>query len=137
MAKTKAQTVVAISAEAPDIVHYRLLGVSGAVTVTGIFVNDQGKQVGLAFSTSIAVGNGTNVPQQIVDGTSSGQTSIPSTAVGAIINTTGNLYFGLYPNTADIASGSTTFHSDMTTNYARYPIINSGNGLAIGAVAVV
>lgn len=130
MAKTKAQTVVAISAEAPDIVHYRLLGVSGAVTVTGIFVNDQGKQVGLGFTTSILVADGTNPPQQI-------SSSIPSTAVGAIINTTGNLYFGLYPNTTDIATGSTTFHSDMTTNYARYPILNSGNGLALGAVAVV
>jgi len=128
MAKTQASQTVAVTAEASDINHYRFLGVAGAVTVTGIFVDVFGKQTGPGFTTTVAAVTGTAVRVA---------TSIPSDAVGAIINSTGDMYYGLYADGAAIATGTTSYTSDFETNYARYPRLVAGYNLPLGAVAVV
>lgn len=124
MSKSPISQIVYTSNECPDIVHYWLLGDSSSVTVKGIFINKSGKQTGVAVSTTVPVGDTVNNPVQLA-------TAIPTDAVGFIGNTSASLRFGLY-STLD-----TTEATDFKANYAKYPLLEAGNALNFGSVAVV
>ena len=46
-------------------------------------------------------------------------------AAGIIFNLSGNVYIDIHGGAAD---------SDFKTNYARYPILNAGNGIKLSRV---
>jgi hypothetical protein len=131
MSKSPISQIVYTSNECPDILHYWLLGDSSSVTVKGIFINRSGKQTGAAVSTTVPIGDTVNNPVQIA-------TAIPADAVGFVGNTSASLRFALYAigDTTD-SSGSTTVASDFKANYAKYPLLEAGNALNFGSVAVV
>ncbi len=115
--KSNHANLVTLEAEVASVDCWWFLGVSGAVTATGFFVNRQGLRTGNAFSTSIAQGNGTNDPVQL-------STSIPSDAVGAVVRFNGDVYFDV--------SGGSAFSTDFESNYARYPRYGAGANVAVG-----
>jgi hypothetical protein len=131
MSKSNASNIIFVSNECPDIAHYWLLGDAGSVTVKGIFINRFGKQTGAAISTTAPFGDTINNPVQIA-------VAIPGDAVGFIGNTSGNLRMALYSvNDFTDASNAVTVASDFKANFAKYPLVATGNSLTFGSVAVV
>lgn len=111
--------LVTSEAEVASVGCWWFLGVSGAVTAIGFFLNAQGLRTGSAFSTSIPQGNGTNDPVAL-------STSIPADAVGAVVRFSGEVYFDV--------SGGSAFSTDFETNYARYPRYAGSANIAVGRV---
>lgn len=104
---------------------YLFLGVSQAVTFSGIFVDATGAQVGNSFTASVPQGNGTNNPVSIA--TIAG-ISIPNNAVAVAAAINSNLYFSL-------ANGQATPTADFKANYVNYPQKLAGDGaLALGKI---
>lgn len=114
-----------ISNECPRIDAYWLLGDASSVTVKGIFVRRDGKQTGIAISTTVPIGDGTINPVQLG--------AIPEDAVGFIGNTSGGLRMGL--NLGPVVD--TALFNDLKANFANYPLVTAGNALNFGSVAVV
>jgi len=114
-----------ISADCPDINHYKLLGNGGAATLTGFFVTRSGRQTGIAISRTIPVGNGSNDPVTI-------GATIPADAVGFIGNLSSAVKWSLYDATDD-----TAIAADFKANYANYPNLGAADSLRFGAVAVI
>jgi hypothetical protein len=115
-----------ISNECPRIDAYWLLGDAGSVTIKGFFVRRDGKQTGVAISTTVPIGDTVNNPVQIA-------ATIPEDAVGFIGNTSGGLRMGLNLG----ATTDTALFNDLKANYGNYPLIAAGNALNFGSVAVV
>lgn len=114
-----------ISNECPRIDAYWLLGDASSVTVKGIFVRRDGKQTGIAISTTVPIGDATNNPVQLG--------AIPEDAVGFIGNTSGGLRMGL--NLGPVVD--TALFNDLKANFANYPLVAAGSALNFGSVAVV
>lgn len=122
--QTDVQQVVGhISANCTDINYYKLIGNTGATTIKGIFLTRQGRQTGVAVSTTINAAGGAPV---------SLATTIPAGAVGFIGNLAGSVKMALYDAVDD-----TALASDFQTNYANYPTIAAGDAIQFGSVAVV
>lgn len=115
-----------ISNEIPRLDAYYFLGDAGAVTLKGIYIRGDGKQTGIAVSTSILIGDTVNNPVQV-------GTSIPADAVGFIGNLSGAVRMGLNLGSTNDA----TLFADLKANYANYPLVAAGNALNFGSVAVI
>lgn len=137
MAESSLGVIGHVSGKCPAIQSYWLLGDAGAVTLKGIFVCKDGRQVGPAVNTSIPLGDGTNNPVQIA-------TSFPAVSdaqrvpVGFIGNLSGAARVAIYDATdSTTASGASAVSADFKSNYANYPLLAAGNGIVFGSVAVV
>lgn len=115
-----------ISNEIPRLDAYYFLGDAGAVTLKGIYIRGDGKQTGIAVSTSIPLADAVNNPVQV-------GTSIPTDAIGFIGNLSGAVRMGLNLG----ATSDTALFNDLKANYANYPLVAAGNALNFGSVAVV
>lgn len=124
-----ASSIVDVAAQVASIDEFWFLGAAGAVTITGFFVDAIGRRTGVSFSTPILAGSGTADPKQIVHAGSTGQTTIPADAVGAVVDISADVHFDLF---AQAAGG---FSTDFETNYARFPQIAAGNKIALARVA--
>jgi hypothetical protein len=109
---------VAIESDSTPLTNYRFLGVSGATTIKGVYVNELGVQVGAAFSLTVPLGNGTNDPV--------GFASIPPGAYGVKANVAADIYVGMGREGGQV--------SDLKANYANYPIQATGYGISFGRI---
>lgn len=106
-----------ISTSDSDLTSIRLLGVAGAVTITGYYCNAYGQRVGESFTDTIGAASG---------GVAWAFPSVPDTAEFTRVMLSGDVYFD---SLASNIGGATT--ADFTTNYTRYPTVLAlaGDGL--------
>jgi hypothetical protein len=137
MAKNPAGNIIDIGSTVSDLDHYYFLGVSGAVTMTGFFVDVNGDRARKADGTLSPSFTGT-IPAAnpgVTDGVSfatvavlAGKTAAnyPS-ACGWIGTLSGAVYF-------DIQSSGVA-DADFKTNPTRYAQISAGNLKTLSRVA--
>ena len=106
---------MAIQSSRTGLTDYLFLGVGGAVTVTGIFKNEYGTQVGVGFTYSVPQANGTNNPVTLA--TMYGA-ALPSTAeqMDLMVAASGAVYYSAGAADAGITA-------DFKANYAKYPTL--------------
>lgn len=106
---------MAIQSSRTGLSDYLFLGVGAAVTVTGYFQDEYGKQVGNAFTYSVPQADGTNNP---VTFATIYAATLPSTAeqVQFMVAASGAVYYS-----AGAADAAIT--ADFKANYAKYPTL--------------
>lgn len=137
MSRQLAESIQDIAAQVAPMEAYRFLGVSGAVTMTGFFVNGYNTMVGIAWSITIPVANGSNDPvgfSLALTGATSGVTTfnggnIDNDIVGWVGTLSGAVYLSLGTSTAQLAD----FKSAYSTH--GYPQKAAGTLVTLGRVA--
>lgn len=140
MSRQPAGSIVDVGVPVADIAQYWFLGVAGAVTVTGILLDVNGKRANIitgtvtytpapAFSAvipaaSAGVTDGVNLAT-IMGLTGTLPANYPD-AGGVIINLSGDVYVDI--------QGAVAASSDFKTNPTRYPILSAGNGIKLSRV---
>lgn len=97
----------------PQLNSIYLLGVGGAVSAPGHFVDGSGNQVGVSFAGTTAIPGAGGTPKKLTTLYTGGV--VPSGAVGARIRLSADVYM------ATISDGDGVALADFTTNYANYP----------------
>lgn len=141
MARNVASHVVDIACEVAPIDSYWFYGALGSVLATGCLYDSHGQQCpsgpasavpgtpAPAFSFTIPVGGGaaTNVATMMgLTGALTAPQNYPD-AQAIAVNLAGSVYVSIV--------GGLTILPDFVTNFARYPIINSGSAVPLGRIA--
>ena len=143
-----------VSAECPDIRNYWFLGDAIAATLTGMFVNDKGDQIGMGVSLAIPVQSaGVTSPVNLatlaatfflandatntMGGLHTDSLTLNPDAVGFVGNLSANARFSTAPFNSQVSGRTTAFNNDFKANPSRYPLMTSTNTVIIGSVAKV
>lgn len=122
--KTSARGIVDIAAKVAPLDRYIFVANSATSTVNGMFVNEYGTRTGNRFTASVAT-NAASAFTQIYGAT------IPSDAVGAVIDASQDLVYDIVPESTDIEAAKTLLASEV----AKAPTILAGSNISVGRVA--
>jgi hypothetical protein len=134
--KNPAGNIIDVAAKVSDLDAYYFLGVSGAVTMTGFFVDANGHRarkadgsLSVAFSGSIPQGSGGSdgVTFASIAGLSGSLAANCPNAVGWIGTLSGAVYMDI--------QDSGTPSGDFKSNASRYPQLSSSNLKTLARVA--